>query len=257
MRAVGRNLSEKLVREFAENIEACPNMNVAMDILADAVGMLGYGRVCYSYLPTTRLPDGRWAPPPVLTRNYPTKWDVEWHRHSSNDPYYHACFEGTATVEWRGVQGRQDLSPLERDSLKYLDDKELHLGITVPVHLPGRRFAFVSALGNRSEDGWDELTMTTRDAIFVIGHYFHNVTFYKFKNPFPQRRQGDLSAREIECLKWAACGKTAEDIACILDRSIETVRIHLKRACAKLGAVNRVHAVAKACYLGLIEFPDC
>lgn len=256
MSAVGSCFTERLLRDFARNIETCPNMNVAMDLLVDAVGMLGYSRVCYSYLPTTRLPDGRWAPPPVLTRNYPSKWDVAWHRYSSDDPYYHSCFDGTATVEWGLVQERADLSLKEQECLRYLAAKQLSLGITVPIHLPGRRFAFVSALGDCSRSDWAELTTATKEALFVIGHYFHNATFQKFSNIFPQNRRGDLSLRELECLRWAARGKTAEDIACILDRSVETVRIHLKRACSKLGAVNRVHAVAKACYLGLIEFPD-
>jgi LuxR family transcriptional regulator len=256
MREVGSLLSEKSMRDFASNIESAANMNVAMDMLADAVGLLGFGMVCYSYLPATRLPDGHWAPPPVLTRNYPAKWDAKWDRHSCNDPYYHSCFDGSLTVEWGAVQGREGLTRLERDTLDYLADKQLHRGITIPIHLPGGRFAFVSALDNCGDEAWIKLVAQCNDSLFVIGHYFHSVTFQKFKNPFPQDRPGQLSMRERECLGWAARGKTAEDIACILDRSVETIRIHLKRACTKLDALNRVHAVAKACYLGLIDLPD-
>lgn len=230
-------------------------MNVAMDRLAETVQPLGFSMVCYSYMPTTRLADGRWAPPPLLTRNYPARWDVAWERHNANDPYYHACFDGDIAIEWSAVQERDELTPIERDSWNYLADKQLHRGITIPIHLPGQRFAFVSAIRDSSAQASAELHRMTKDTLFIIAHQFHSATFHKFQNPFPQRRPNELSARELECLQWAANGKTAEDIACILGRSVETVRIQLKRACTKLTASNRANAVAKASYLGLIKFP--
>lgn len=248
-------LCQSLAQDFIENIDTAPNMNVAMDMLADTVQMLGFRMVCYSYMPTTRLADGRWAPPPLLTRNYPANWDTAWSRHNANDPYYHACFDGNLSIEWRAIQSRDNLTQIERDSWHYLADKQIHHGLTIPIHLPERRFAFVSAIRDCSDDDWDKLVKTARDSLFLIAHHFHSATFHKFQNPFPQRRQNTLSPREIECLQWAANGKTAEDIACILGRSVETIRVHLKRACTKLAAANRAHAIAKASYLGLIDFP--
>ncbi len=249
-------LSERLPLNFAATIDDAPNMNVAMDMLMDVVRMLGFPMVCYSYMPTTRLADGRWTPPPLLTRGYPPGWDAAWERHSCNDPYYHACFDGNLAIDWRNIQLREDLTSQERDSWHYLADKQLHRGLTVPIHLPGRRFAFVSVLGEAGDDDeWNDLVRATRETLFVIAHHFHTASFHKFNNPFPQRRAGDLSARELECLKWAAHGKTADEIASIIDRSVETVRVHLKRAVVKLDASNRAHAIAKASYMGLIEFP--
>lgn len=247
--------SDSPIQSFVATIRAAADMNAAMDVLADACQGLGFPMVCYSYLPSTRLPDGRWAPPPLLTRNYPAHWDTAWERHNANDPYYHACFEGALTVEWDTIQARRTLDPAERDSWHYLADKRLQKGITVPIHLPGRRFAFVSAIRDCGDDDWSALVGQSRERLFLLAHHFHSATFDKFRNPFPQRGPGALSARELECLKWAARGKTAEDIACILGRSVETVRIHLKRAGTKLAASNRAQAVAKACHLGLIDFP--
>lgn len=62
-----------------------------------------------------------------------------------------------------------------------------------------------------------------------------------------------LSSRELECLAWAAQGKTNEDIAQILGRSRETVNFHLSNAMRKLSAANRTNAVAIACSLGLLR----
>jgi DNA-binding CsgD family transcriptional regulator len=61
-----------------------------------------------------------------------------------------------------------------------------------------------------------------------------------------------LTAREIECLTWAANGKTEEEIGMIIERSHETARFHLRNAVQKLNASNRTHAVALACSRGLI-----
>ena len=56
-----------------------------------------------------------------------------------------------------------------------------------------------------------------------------------------------LSAREVECLRWSAAGKSSDEIAIILDISSHTVVSYLKSAMRKLEAVNRMQAVARAC----------
>lgn len=65
-----------------------------------------------------------------------------------------------------------------------------------------------------------------------------------------------LSARERECLSWTAEGKTSEEIAIILELSVHTVNHYLTSAARKLNAVNRLHAVARAIRIGLLEDVD-
>lgn len=61
-----------------------------------------------------------------------------------------------------------------------------------------------------------------------------------------------LSAREIECLRWAAAGKSSDEIAIILGISAYTVSSYFKTATRKLDAVNRMQAIARAMRLKLI-----
>lgn len=61
-----------------------------------------------------------------------------------------------------------------------------------------------------------------------------------------------LSKREVECLRWAAIGKTDNEISVILSLSHATVRYHVQRAAEKLNAVNRSQAVFKAGQLGFL-----
>jgi len=61
-----------------------------------------------------------------------------------------------------------------------------------------------------------------------------------------------LTSREIECLQWASCGKSEWEIGIILGISEHTAEKHLISARAKLGAANRVEAVAVAVRRGYI-----
>ena len=61
-----------------------------------------------------------------------------------------------------------------------------------------------------------------------------------------------LNARETECLKWAAAGKTSNEIAQITSLSEHTVNHYLAICCRKLDSVNRIQATVKAVRLGLI-----
>jgi len=62
-----------------------------------------------------------------------------------------------------------------------------------------------------------------------------------------------LNDREIECLTWAARGKTSTEIAQILDLTKRTVDFHIDNARVKLGAATRVEAAIKAATVRLIE----
>ncbi len=61
-----------------------------------------------------------------------------------------------------------------------------------------------------------------------------------------------LSPREAEILTWTAEGKTCFEISLLLNIAEETVRSHVKNACQRLNAVNKVQAVAIAMTLSLI-----
>lgn len=62
-----------------------------------------------------------------------------------------------------------------------------------------------------------------------------------------------MSRRQIECLRLSANGHTSEEIAARLGLSVHTTTQYLSDCAGKLDAVNRVHAIAKALRLGLID----
>jgi DNA-binding CsgD family transcriptional regulator len=65
-------------------------------------------------------------------------------------------------------------------------------------------------------------------------------------------RPGDLSARERRVVELSAFGKTANEIADILEISQRTVHAHLQNASEKLAAHNKTHTVVEALRYGQI-----
>lgn len=61
-----------------------------------------------------------------------------------------------------------------------------------------------------------------------------------------------LTRREVQCLKWAAAGKTDQEVAHIIRISMPTVRFHIRNASEKLRVVGRAQAIHRAATLGYI-----
>lgn len=62
-----------------------------------------------------------------------------------------------------------------------------------------------------------------------------------------------ISQRELDCLRLTASGYTSEEIAVTLGLSVHTTNQYLTKVAYKMNTVSRMHAVAKALRLGLIE----
>jgi len=62
-----------------------------------------------------------------------------------------------------------------------------------------------------------------------------------------------LDDKELEALRLFANGRTADEMAVALDVSKSMAQHYLRVAARKLGARNRVHAVAIAVELGLVK----
>jgi DNA-binding CsgD family transcriptional regulator len=61
-----------------------------------------------------------------------------------------------------------------------------------------------------------------------------------------------LTRREVQCLKWAAAGKTDHEVAQIIHIAMPTVRFHIRNAAGKLNVNGRSQAIHRAATLGYI-----
>jgi len=129
--------------------------------------------------------------------------------------------------------------------------------ILVPVHLPFGQIASVSysPMDRDVRDLSEEyklygefLGLVTRR--FITGY----VLSMREKHRIPSNCL--LSKREVECLHWAAIGKTDKEISMILSLSHATIRYHINRAGQKLNSVNRGQTIFKAGQLGYLGATD-
>jgi len=125
--------------------------------------------------------------------------------------------------------------------------------IVVPIHLPFGQIAASSFLS--PDPAVEDLsapfaahgeTLALWARIFIQGYV----------KVSEQRRSilagAALSKREVECLRWAAAGKTNDEIGIILGLQRTTVRFHIRAASRKLNAVNRDQTLFKAAQLGFL-----
>ena len=159
---------------------------------------------------------------------------------------------------WCNARGFFTVSPNpyleEIDPAPYFANQTCYRSvIVVPVHLP---FAQVSANSFMPCDpDVDDLT----DVFAAIGGTLaaitrRFITSYVVATRTKRRIPADceLTKREVECLRWAAIGKTDREIGMIIDLSHATIRYHINRASEKLNAINRAQTVFKAGQLGYL-----
>ncbi|MDY0067152.1 MAG: LuxR C-terminal-related transcriptional regulator [Steroidobacteraceae bacterium] len=125
--------------------------------------------------------------------------------------------------------------------------------IVVPIHLP---FSQIGAVSFVSLDPQRiDLSAEFEQYADLFGLYARKFIcgYVKVRNTQGLVRPDvRLSKREVECLRWAALGKTDEEIATIIHRSRATIRFHVHNAAVKLDAVNRSQALFKASQLGYL-----
>jgi DNA-binding CsgD family transcriptional regulator len=118
----------------------------------------------------------------------------------------------------------------------------------VPIHGPGSMQGLVTmATRQRLAFGAAESAVLEMMARTVWERCRTSDGFGMFE---PDRVQ--LSAREIECLQWAAAGKSDAEIAKLTGIKPTTAHFHIEQAKKRLGVKTRVEAVAVGVLHGVI-----
>ncbi|MRV71663.1 LuxR family transcriptional regulator [Duganella sp. FT92W] len=246
---------------FREKLSAQTSLNSAALLLAETASELGWNLAAFQLdreqLALPRCSDGQFI---GTAMGWPSDCVHAWvERELGRDcPVTQQCGRTADAIVWEcdpaGVAWRgRKLGPGQTEVLRYYRNY-FEGAVTVPVHRPGGKSGYVTwCISDR-----DQLLQRAREtygATYLISHAFirHIDSLDALRREaFNTANPNALTAREIECLHWAACGKTEDEIAQIIQRSHDTARFHLRNAVAKLNASNRTHAVAIACSRGLI-----
>jgi LuxR family transcriptional regulator len=222
---------------------------------------LGFDALVYDYTPVPMDPNGALITPSVLElRNTPSDWHALWCSEGfyQIDPVQHLALATVSPFVWSydvkvDTPLKKVIDPCHAPVSSYLHDQQLTCGVSVPIHLPRGGFASLTGLRTgKSRSVLRDAHHTLAD-FSLITHALQEAAYPLFGKELRSYPHIRLTKRERECLKWAAEGLTAAEIATQLSRSLAVVTLHLASAMHKLGAKNRVQAVVRATHYRLLE----
>ena len=185
-------------------------------------------------------------PPPLRFLSTLEKGQEPWR---AGDPSLAKITHAFAPFVW-STKDDLSLPDLQRAWLSVERVRGVDAGIAIPVqdYLSGP--AYISLFSRTVAEAAAAIALRCYQ-IVALGIEFH----IRVKQLIPSRsgRAGALSDREISCLRHAASGATLVETAASLGIAPRTVELHFARATRKLGAANRINAVAIATGAGLIH----
>lgn len=173
-----------------------------------------------------------------------------------SSPLTAACrYEGEPF--WANASGihTRAVNPLvdQVDLALFNDEVNAKAVIVVPIHMPFGQIGAISfsPINNGRDDLAKEFDLYADQLEYHSRRFVTGYTRVTSQRPWIPKNCR-LSKREVECLRWAAVGKTDAEISLILGRSCATVRFHITNAATKLESVNRSQTVFKAAQLGYL-----
>lgn len=246
-------------------------LSAAMDSLGRHAADLGFTAVHYVLLAQLRSADGGPAPQMASMGFGIIQQAREWMDYVEEEQRYaawplHAMAMATTlpftwhfslgdSCCWQVLDGGATLPrnaiPLRGGEVGILNACKrrtgVDCGLTVPLHDSAGSFGILNFVASDP----DVLRGNDAAALWMAGQQFHDLVRANSRDV--ALRSFQLTERQLQCLRYAAMGKTNAEIGAILGVSATTVRFHLDTAAARLNAANRVNLVAKAVQAGLVE----
>lgn len=236
--------------EFAQLTQNLKTSDELADALCAVTEQLGFSYFALTHHVDFTCPVGKI----IRFHNYPLGWQswFDERKLGMHDPIHRASQRTTAGFQWRDVKKLIRLSRDDEEILARAYREGIGDGITVPAHVPGE------AKGSCSFAMRDDMPVPHGIAPFVqligLSAFEAARRLCTGRSQISERKR--LSDRQIECLIWAARGKTDWEISRILGVGHETVIRHLKLARESYDVPKRTQLTIEALNDGSISFAD-
>ena len=226
--------------------------------LSAAISKIDAARSPDIALLTFRVAMERYGLSSFLITGLPVPHDTQWHReilgdgwprdwflrydeqgHYLSDPCAAWCRHTARPFLWNELPAARVTASGQR-VMDEAADFGMKEGICVPIHMPLAGPAVVTAASDRIEVPPESFPLIE----ILCVHTFRTLCGLERKDRVEQGPP--LTPRERELLQWSAHGKSADDIACILGVTRNTVESHQRNIREKLDAINVAHAIVKA-----------
>ena len=173
---------------------------------------------------------------------YPKEWQ---HRYQQSNYFDHDLTVSHCRAKSTPLVWLDPATELDKKNKKiFAEASEFGIvsGITFPYHGIGSEFGLLSGTVSAAFERSTLDSIVTQHSLYLLG-----AALFDLHNQDKDHIYTDiLTAREKECLRWAAEGKTAWEMSVILSISERTACFHLDNAKKKLNSVTRTGAVSKA-----------
>lgn len=185
--------------------------------------------------------------------NYATAWIDKYTATKLHhiDPTVAHCISKSTPLIWSPdlFSGRRQLELYEEAS-----GYGVKSGITLPIHGANGELGILCFVSDRSPDkhfqeqAHQQLPLLSycRDFVFESSLKF-------IKSPHDATSEISITPRELECMKWAASGKSSWEIGNILRCTEANVNYHFGNIRRKFNTNSRQQVIARAIKLGLID----
>lgn len=184
----------------------------------------------------------------ILCDDWPQGWYDRYvaEGHYRFDPCVQQCRKTYEPFLWSELP-KDMLNPRQQRVLDEASEFGMRDGLCVPIHRPLDYPAVITMAGQ-------ELHLEPAERLYVQVLAWHmHLALSKITIPRHAPPSLRLTPREIEIVRYAADGKSAEDMATIMGITRSTVERHLSNIRSKLDCCNTTHAVAKALRMHQID----
>lgn len=238
--------------EIGENpFDACETVGDISGLLASLADELNIP--FYSYLMLRNRKDRFAVSQDLLLTNYDQAWCDRYMRklYMHYDPVAVVARKSRLPFFWND---NAFLRPFRKNQKKVFHEArsfDICTGYSVPISGPNGDIGVFSVVAAQ-ESHVVEAVRGTGSKILMSALQAHDKAALLNSLSSDEIDVPALPARELECLKWTAEGKTSDEIGEIISVSPATVVYHLNKSVRRLDASNRHHAAVKAIRLGLI-----
>jgi LuxR family transcriptional regulator, quorum-sensing system regulator BjaR1 len=231
--------------------ETCLNARTPTDITDAFTGLLAHEGISSWFVGSfAHVSSGRgfgfYGIPPVWHGHYIDE------KYFDDDPVFKHALAGKPRITWSDCRRAAAAEGIGERSLRVFDEAAecgLKDGFIMPVHgisdLPG----CVTYGGDDLDLGEDMQT-----SLFLVGAYAFEGLRRLVENTRPV--PPIFTTQELRVLRWSARGKSATDIAKIMDLSPHTVRAHHNKIKVKYGVFTMIQACVCAAVDGTLRIAE-
>ena len=237
-------------QELIELCQTAETVDEIHNICSIASNQFGFEQFMYG----SRVPTSFVRPQLIIISGYRKDW---WDRYTEQeymkiDPIVDYCQNSILPLQWHELKHPAQDNRQVKQLMNESEDFGFNSGLSFPVHTPKGETAMLSFSSSETPKQAAPRMQEASPQLMMLAYHIHESVMRIFRSSDKISPAVILTAREKECLLWAAEEKTSDETAQILRISESTVRFHLNNAARKLNVHTRRHAIARAICLGLI-----